>query len=362
MAAADASPEIYLSSTMGALFYGCVFLLWLYGVATSQCYYFMKCRIYEGKLELKVVVTALWLLETLHLCFFLQGYRGYVVNSHRNPDKLSHPQWELFCNSKLYLSVIGNPIVKRMSVYGRSAYGHGTYDTLHTTVSKSLSSLFIAGFMGAVQTLLSTFGLSVGIGEHIYTMLTLRTEVESHSHSVDSYQTYNLGYTTSFNETTWFKSDSVDEGLYLIVIHELQKANFTPLVCMAVNDIVMTFILYATLQRAKMSVRSTDGIINVFIAFTLNTGLLTCICSVAIIVLFILSTIQQCIHQLPPRSSELPQLAPPSNDYAFELTTIPYELSQNASDMTVLMTPNIDRGPPEKEESDRQFSHASKDL
>jgi len=288
------SPSINLSSTLGGLFFGCVFSTWLYGVVCSQCYFFMKYRLRGGKFELKFIVSFLWILETLHLCLFTHGYYDYVVNSHHNPARLSTPEATFYGMVPCTLAV--------------AALVHYVWLKRIWALSKSKLRLIFAVVMVSV----TLFGWGVGF---LWTALSL-------------------------TQNTWTQVTP-----WLV---------YTPLACLTVNDLIATSFLCATLQRSKLGIRSTDDAINVFIVFALNTGLLTSVCSVITVVLLLFSSLQQwyvsmyvVLNRLyvnsllamlnygaSPRShlerrwQRAPRVTPTGSNYSvLELTTIPLDMS-----------------------------------
>ncbi|EIW80665.1 hypothetical protein CONPUDRAFT_166123 [Coniophora puteana RWD-64-598 SS2] len=229
----DGPIQVNVASTVGALFYGYMAAMWLYGIACSQSRYFMKYSLCGGKLELKLIVVAVWALETLHFLFFTIGLYGYLVRAHGSPAKLAERQWSI-CGMMITSLAIASLV---QYVWMRRIWN----------LSKGMLRLFLSGCMIAL--------------------------------TLSSWVVGALWTDTLVNANTWTKIEA-----WMII---------TPLACSTANDIIAATFLCVKLQRSKTGIRSTDGILNELIVLSLNTGLLISILSVVVIVLILVIPLQE---------------------------------------------------------------------
>ncbi|EGN96127.1 hypothetical protein SERLA73DRAFT_185689 [Serpula lacrymans var. lacrymans S7.3] len=290
------SPD--LGPTLGALFIAFIISTLLYGVTSAQTFIFFKRGAHNGR-NYKAIVTVLWILHTLHFIFISHSTHYYAVTSHGNFDALGTPIWSLFAQMLPTILTVGVvQYVWTMRIW---------------TLSNSPRRTPVAISM-CLLVLLDVVFTIVWFIKHI-------------------------------NESTW--ADIHHDWII-----------FCSFSLVAFNDILATFLLCVTLHRSKNGIRETDNLISTLMAYALNTGLLTSLVSIAMIILIFLTPLQlyyialyiiigglyanallallnwktlQARRAWKRRGMSRLQ----SRDSVFELSTIPWELSRPPSSMFV---------------------------
>jgi len=87
-------PQSLFSETYGGSLVSCMIMLPLYGLSILQTYmYFLNYE--RDPLSLKLLVSFVWVLETLHAAFVCHAVYHYTIFSYSNPLELIHSEWSL---------------------------------------------------------------------------------------------------------------------------------------------------------------------------------------------------------------------------------------------------------------------------
>jgi len=115
-------PPPSLDKTFGAAFCGLLVTSFLYGITSFQTYVYLRTFPKDGP-RLKLLVWALWILDTVHTASASHCVYWYVITNYSNPSALDEGIWSLFLS--LGLNVIIAFVVqcfftKRVWALGRS--------------------------------------------------------------------------------------------------------------------------------------------------------------------------------------------------------------------------------------------------
>ncbi|KAH7911412.1 hypothetical protein BJ138DRAFT_925442 [Hygrophoropsis aurantiaca] len=216
-----------LTRTIGALLIGFTFSIALFGVTSAQCYFFLRRNIQDGT-KFRLIIYTLWSLEIVQFVMITHTLYYYTVARHGFTDILGKPAWTLLAqNIPTYLIIGIVQYVWIMRIW---------------TLSRSSFRSWIAAGMFSI--ILAYWGICT------YVVTQRITEP----------QWANL--TRDWGTLSW-------------------------IALLATNDIIATFLLCFTLHSSRNGVRVTDTIITVLMAYALNTGLLTCLISIATLFLIV---------------------------------------------------------------------------
>ncbi|RDB18331.1 hypothetical protein Hypma_000516 [Hypsizygus marmoreus] len=93
--------KLVIDDTFGASFIGVLITAMLYGITTLQTYFFF---IYypKDRVENKLLVATIWILDTTHMIFASMCMYYYLITNYANPPALAFGHWSL------WISVIMN--------------------------------------------------------------------------------------------------------------------------------------------------------------------------------------------------------------------------------------------------------------
>ncbi|KAF9267699.1 hypothetical protein L218DRAFT_641497 [Marasmius fiardii PR-910] len=95
--------NVDLGNTFGAMLIGAMISMGLYGITTLQTYFYF--RHYErDNLEVKSLVSAVWILDTVHVGFMGHSMYYYLITGYGKPQLLQTGIWSLY--SSLLLNII----------------------------------------------------------------------------------------------------------------------------------------------------------------------------------------------------------------------------------------------------------------
>ncbi|KIJ64218.1 hypothetical protein HYDPIDRAFT_28656 [Hydnomerulius pinastri MD-312] len=96
--------RINLRNTFGAGFIGALITMILYGVTTLQTYlYFMYYP--NDSLDTKLMVTAIWILDTLHISLMSHALYYYLISNYGNAVALVDGTWSLYASLAVNLCI-----------------------------------------------------------------------------------------------------------------------------------------------------------------------------------------------------------------------------------------------------------------
>ncbi|RDX50710.1 hypothetical protein OH76DRAFT_1482115 [Lentinus brumalis] len=217
-------PELpALDNTFGALLIGTFIGLMQFGWTANQCYRYYRTY-HEDRWLLKVLVTAVLVLETFHtiLCMHISYF--YLATNYFKPEALAVAVWSL----KLLGVTTGLVILVTQSFFLRRVY----------LIGRGFKWLVLL----VALLLLGEFGFAFAETVQLFLVPELHTQKEA-----------------------WMNSAGV--GLA------------------ALADTIITIALTFTLQRSRTGFESTDNLIDTLIIYSINTGLLTDVFNIACFIL-----------------------------------------------------------------------------
>lgn len=101
---AAAPPKIVIDDTFGASFIGVLFTAMLYGITSLQTYFFY---VYypNDRIENKLLVAAIWTLDTAHMALVSISMYYYLVTNYANPQALAVGHWSLFTSVGMNVAI-----------------------------------------------------------------------------------------------------------------------------------------------------------------------------------------------------------------------------------------------------------------
>ncbi|KAL1949706.1 hypothetical protein VTO73DRAFT_8587 [Trametes versicolor] len=219
-----------LNSTYGAVLLGTFFGLILYGLAIHQAYRYSRLD-FGDSVFTKSYVAFIMMLDTLHVILCMHMCYFYLVNHYFDPTVLFTRVWSID-NLGLVAAVV---IVSCQCFYARRVW-----------------------LIGPQYRYLVVIAVIIFVGELGIYILTLRCfSLVNHAHACHP-SVRNMSLLPSyseFRELTWLFSVA-----FALVV---------------VSDIILTTVLILVLHRSRTGIARTDSMLDVLIAYTISTGLLT---------------------------------------------------------------------------------------
>jgi len=220
-----------LVNTFGASFVGLVVSAVLYGVSLLQTYIYFN-RFPRDSWRLKLLVVAVWFLDTLHLFLCATEIYWYLVLNFFNPPALGTTHWSLDlqgdCEGFIGLAV-------QMFFAQR--------------VWKVSKNWYLTGFIVVLGLLHFALGIFFSV------------------------EAFLLKDFSKFPQLTW--------------------ATITGLGGAAVADLAIAGTLVYYLNKSRTGFKRTDSIINTLMIYSINTGLVTSICALLNVIFAIITPTEQ---------------------------------------------------------------------
>ncbi|KAG0697040.1 hypothetical protein DFH29DRAFT_173641 [Suillus ampliporus] len=221
----DLIPQLNLGSTFGALFIGVIIAAILFGATNVQAFVYFQTHRDAGRTFYKVVVIGLWILDALHLALIVHCVYYYLVNNYANINALTEIVWSF----KLQIA-IDVPIISGV---------HFLYGYRIWIVSKGRSRAFPI-----------TAGIIVTISSGVAIALL--------------WAIYQCHVFTDLIKIAW--------------------STYMTLVTVTLIDLIIASSLCYLLATSRTGFSSTDSLITKLMGYIINTGCLTSICSMAVII------------------------------------------------------------------------------
>ncbi|KAI0648687.1 hypothetical protein C8Q79DRAFT_1007263 [Trametes meyenii] len=225
-----------LGSAYGALLLGTFFSLILYGVALHQIFRYIRLH-WNDRRAIKSYVLALVILDALHSVVAMHSSYWYLVVNYFNPRNLKHSVWSLNMQPVTTTSNVieGMIIVICQAFFAYRVYlvGKGFRPLVMITATLFLAEL--GGHSSISNSHASPFN------EYAYQSLTANGFI--------------LQNVDMLNEFSW-----------------MQSAGFGTAV---VSDVTITCVLVVTLYRYRSDFKQSNSRIDVLIAYSICTGLIT---------------------------------------------------------------------------------------
>ncbi|KAF8962346.1 hypothetical protein BDZ97DRAFT_1733137, partial [Flammula alnicola] len=219
-----------LDSTLGAAFLGTLAAAIFYGLTSVQTFiYFQNCA-GDGRF-LKSWVFTLWILDTVHMAFTAHGVYFYLVTNFGNFEALAAPTWSILAG--VYLTNISDIIVR--SIF-----------------AKRISIL--CGLHGGILRIL----LPV-----LIVILSLVVFICGCAFA-----------SRAFILHTFARLDEASVYIYASIAAGVAA------------DSTIAISLCILLFKSRTELKRTDSILNILMAFSINTALLTSICALACLITY----------------------------------------------------------------------------
>jgi len=205
------------------MFIGYVLAMALYGIASLQVFlYFYKHRNVSG--GMKPMVFALWILDNLHIALTSHAVYKSTVSFHGNPMKATHPIWTIA--AQIYITVIIHFLIR--GVYSYRIWRLSQGNIILPVVITALSAIVVV--MGC------TFASKA---------LTLQS---------------------------WRDTESFSWSIYIAFGTEIAA------------DTITAIAMFILLVRMRTGLKSSDSLVQTMIMYSINTGILTIICVLLILI------------------------------------------------------------------------------
>ncbi|KAG2145834.1 hypothetical protein DEU56DRAFT_978876 [Suillus clintonianus] len=221
----DLTPQLYLGTTFGALFIGVNIAAVLFGLSNIQAFIYFQTYNGTGLSFYKLVVIWLWILDALHLALIVHCMYYYLVTNFGNINALTEIVW----------SFKAQIVVDVLIVYAV----HLLYLYRIWIISKGRSRA-IPMIVGIIEILCS--GVAIALILTVFRCSVFKDLVK----------------------TQW--------------------ATYMALGAITFVDVVIASSLCYLLATARTGFSSTDSLITKLMAYIINTGCLTSICSMAAII------------------------------------------------------------------------------
>ncbi|KAF8233944.1 hypothetical protein L208DRAFT_867205 [Tricholoma matsutake] len=209
-----------LNDTLGAQFLGNLAAAVLYGITCVQTYIYFKNN-YKDTLAFKFLILFLWLLDSSHMALISHGSYHYLVMNFGNISAALSPTWTMLI--QIYVTVIIDVIIR--AIFGRRVWLMSRRNIpLACCIAGTSGLTLVAGF---------TFASKAFI----------------------------LGTFKKFPQISYLLYAALGGGV--------------------AADILIAASLCIALSRRRTGIKKTESVINVMMMYTINTSLLTTICSAA---------------------------------------------------------------------------------
>ncbi|KAI4518903.1 hypothetical protein K525DRAFT_280337 [Schizophyllum commune Loenen D] len=220
-----AVPHLDVDAKLGSAFIGCVMAGILYGITCFQTYNYYKGR-FEDPWTLDAFVYSLWTLETVHLGLVMHGCYFYMVTNYNNPASMISPTWSLL--TQIFVTCVTDVAIR--GFFGRRVW--------ILTAQRNRPLAYVLVFcIGASSLLTFSSGVAFGI------------------------KAFMVGTFAAFNEISYLLYTSLGSGV--------------------VADAFIAVSMCVLLSQSRTGVRNTDSVIDTLMMYTINTSLLTTVCSAA---------------------------------------------------------------------------------
>ncbi|KAJ3556092.1 hypothetical protein NM688_g2216 [Phlebia brevispora] len=253
-------PDLHFDNTLGAAFIGTILAAVLYGITSLQTYiYFDRCR---DASWLKFLVFFLWTVDTVHLALMTRTVYFYAVSNFMNPFALMNVTWSIMVspNVKPELCRYKLNVTSGGCDYNRLQRRDGprVFTILASSQERAKADIFKASFhtdCGNVGE--RTEGLvNASNSDTILACLRIAFTVRGAV----------LGMFAAFPEISWILYTAFGAG--------------------ALVDVTIAVSLCSFLWQRRTGFRRTDSLVRVLMMYSINTGALTSICALIVLVAY----------------------------------------------------------------------------
>ncbi|EKM52588.1 uncharacterized protein PHACADRAFT_198638 [Phanerochaete carnosa HHB-10118-sp] len=232
-------PALHLDNTLGAAYIGNVLAAILYGFTSIQVYIFFE-RYNDGRM-LRSLVMFLWVLDTVHIALICHTIYFYAVTNFANP---------------LAMLYVTKTIMAHVMITGVS----------DVTIRGSVLCVVVAE-----QSLNSIAGSSrieyVSQGKQLLVPAILLPSLVCFACSIEfPIRGLRIGTYAGFSRISWVLYTAFGTGV--------------------VADVTIAAALCYFLTKRRTGFRRTDSIVQLMIVYSINTGLLTSLCAICVLVAY----------------------------------------------------------------------------
>ncbi|TRM69025.1 hypothetical protein BD626DRAFT_562837 [Schizophyllum amplum] len=221
-----ASMGLELDSKIGATFLGNIFAAIFYGITSIQTFIYFDRQRGEGDgVKYKMLVSFLWILDTLHLIFVCHASYYYLITNYFNPVALTAANWSII--TQIIITCISNVII-------RGLYAHRVWSFARR---KPMLAIPLVGLI--VLTIIASFGSGLGF----------------------SIRVFQAPQFSGFDKFSYLMYTALGTGVGV--------------------DAMIALVLCVSLSTSRTGFKRTDSLVNILMAYTINTSLLTSLCSIA---------------------------------------------------------------------------------
>ncbi|KAL1710215.1 hypothetical protein EV121DRAFT_193432 [Schizophyllum commune] len=215
-----------LDSKIGATYLGIIFAAIFYGITSIQAFlYFQRPKEQSDGWKYAVLVGGLWILDTIHLAFVCDAGYHYLIDNYANPVALATANWCVI-TAQILISSISNFII-------RSVYGYRVWSFVRRRLL---------------------------VGLPVTLLIAATTLVSFDLHNSCGYW-FQIPAFSRFDEFSYFMYTALGAGVGV--------------------DAMIALALSLSLSQSRTGFKRTDSLVNILMAYTINTSLLTSLCSIA---------------------------------------------------------------------------------
>ncbi|KAF8807037.1 hypothetical protein BYT27DRAFT_6617947 [Phlegmacium glaucopus] len=260
------STNVAIGDTFGALFIAALIAMGIYGITTLQAYfYYMSFP--KDDIPTKLLVAAIWILDTIHVVFMCHAVHYYLIVGFGNPQALVSGTW--WVNSSLFLGIAH---VARISIL-RTLF----VSFRRTQYSATWLTLFCQASIGV--NVVVSFIAQCFFTERIFQLCPTRHRW---------WVTGIIGITVLAHFVF-----GIETVAFLFIKKEFRRLKEVSLVAAVpfgivaiVSDILIAATLCILLGRNRSAFEDTNNIINGLIIFAINRCILTSAVAVAETIVF----------------------------------------------------------------------------
>ncbi|KAG2069957.1 hypothetical protein BDR04DRAFT_1054870 [Suillus decipiens] len=243
--AQDLISQLDIENTFGALFIGVTIAAVLFGLSNAQAFIYFQTHRNTGKTIYKLTVIWLWIFDALHLALIIHCMYYYLVINYSNVNALTEIVWSF----------------KASSLVLRSAPWCCDIDELMQL------SLVIEVFIVYLVHLLYVYRIWILSKTKSKTLPIVVGIVIILNSGVAIVLIWTLYQSQTFSD--WVK---------------FEWATYLALATITFADIVIAATLCYLLATSRVGSSSTDSLITKLMAYIINTGCLTSVCSMAAVI------------------------------------------------------------------------------
>lgn len=215
----------FITPTLGVTYLGTIASAILYGVTNVQTYLYYK-RNKDDPRVLKMIVSILWVLDSLHQAFITHAFYTYSVTDFDNPVALIAPEWSVMAH--VFVASTSDTIVR--GLFCQRVY-------------------LLSGRNWLITTLIAVTSLGVFASSWAFAIKGL---------SLTDY--------FDLTKITWFI--------------------YTSLILSVVSDLLIAGSLCVLLSQRRSGFARTNSAIRMLMVYSINTGALTSICAIVCLTIY----------------------------------------------------------------------------